>query len=128
MVMKKVVGIILAGLLYYAAAVVTDLFSIDPVNYLPVWPAAGIALFLLFIFGEIAVIGIFLGSLYAVIDFAIRHGDVHWFETPFLWLGMAAMNALQAWACYRLLSPYTRDQARLKKHLAIFRLIFQCRR
>lgn len=123
--MKKISGVVLTGALYFITAKITDLFSIDPVNYLPVWPAAGIAVLCIFLFGEISILGIFVGSLISVVDFAIQHGDVNYDQTPFLWIGMAAVNALQAWLCFRILIPFTTWQERLTQPYVISWIILK---
>jgi len=122
---KRLLQALVAAIAYFWLARITDLFTIDPVNYLPIWPSAAVALLTVVLFGPVAVLGIFFGSLTSMLDFAIRHGDVNWPNTPFMWIGMAACNAIQAWLVYKTLKPYGSDHERLTRYLATPFLIFR---
>ena len=123
--MKATLGLILSAFFYYYTAELTQSFSIDPINYLPVWPAAGTALLCVFIWRRWAWFGIFFGSLVSVIQFAITNGDTTAFHTPFLWIGMAALNATQAYICFLMLRPFVNNKESLSKSSSIPLLILK---
>ncbi|MEQ9824027.1 MAG: ATP-binding protein [Puniceicoccaceae bacterium] len=111
--MKSLLPFLAAGCMYALTAHLTHFFAVDPINYLPVWPAAGVALLFVARFGASAVAGVFAGSLFSVLYYAIRAGDQHYLDVPLLWMGMALGNALQAWICYRTLRPTLENPAKL---------------
>ena len=117
-------AIFMPALLYLFSATLSDLFNADPINYLPVWPAGGVAVLTVFIYGRLAPVGVFFGSLVSGVYFAFTNGDGNFAETPFLWAGLALVNALQAWIAYRVIRPPASNPERLKDRVQFAKLIF----
>lgn len=121
--MKIFFKIVVSAVLYFLLAQGTELFRVNSVNYLPIWPPAGFALLFLFFWGEWSLVGVFLGSLLSVSFYALEAGFVPHYPAPIIWLAIATVDMLQAWFCYRILSAYTSNQEKLNLPYAISKII-----
>lgn len=121
--MKALGGMIIAGFLYFATAWLSNATILDPINYLPVWPPAAIALWCVFWLGMRSSPGIALASALSVFIFSLSTGDSSAGDMPLLWLGMGLINAAQAVAACYLLRPYVENSKIFLKPFATFRLV-----
>lgn len=109
--------------LYFIPTQGTELFRVNSVNFLPIWPPAGLALLFLFFWGKWSLVGVFLGSLLSVSFYALKSGLIPHYPAPIIWLSIATVDVLQTWFCYRILSAYTSNQEKLNLPYAISKII-----
>jgi signal transduction histidine kinase len=97
------------GVAYWCAGELAGLLAVPPGYAAPIWPAAGIAVVGVILFGAEAAAGVFLASLAINLHIALRTGDRAFEDGLLVALALAAGAAAQglvaAWLTRRVLGP-----------------------
>ncbi|NOQ16318.1 MAG: diguanylate cyclase, partial [Methyloprofundus sp.] len=101
----------LVALAYFISGVIGSLLAIEPSNSSPVWPAAGVALAVMLIYGRRAVFGLFIGVFFAqvYVSFDSFHFDIianNFFITSYKAVASTVQAVLGAFLIKRLVRQF----------------------
>lgn len=113
---------LLAGAGYFVAGWMGTLLATPPSNASPIWPAAGVALAAMLIYGEIVIPGIFLGALITQFYAFLEAGSLDKLPVT-LFLGTLAGfgSCMQAWVGMRTINLWVGKQDALIEDWKIIR-------
>lgn len=109
---------------YFSGACIGDLFALPPGGSSPIWPASGIALAILLLYGRKVLPGLFVGALLAqTLSFFDGTSSENLTNSLIIGLVISIASCLQAWFGFWLIQTFVGEQDLLIKDSQIIRFL-----